>query len=119
MMTLGDPGAQGANKNAFNRRLEDVGWALFLIMIGTLLLVPDEQIPQGTWLVGTGVIMLGINAVRYLNGIRVNGFTIVLGALALAAGLGDLLGVTLPLFALFLILMGASLILKPLVERKA
>jgi len=112
------PSNQDAQKNALNKRLEAIGWALFLIMIGGIWLVPDEQIPQGVWLIGAGLIMLGLNGFRYLNGIKMSGFTIVLGVLALAAGLGGVFGVKLPLFAILLILIGASIILKPLIEKK-
>jgi hypothetical protein len=106
-------------KTALNKRLEDIGWALFLIMIGCIWLVPDEQIPQGTWLIGAGLIMLGLNGARYLNGIKVSGFTMLLGMVALAAGLGSLVGVELPLFAVFLILIGASIILRPLFGKRS
>ena len=70
----------------FNRRLEETGWALFLIMIGALLLLPEGLVPDGTWLVGTGLIMIGMNVVRHLHGLRVSGFTAVLGLVALAGG---------------------------------
>ena len=109
---------QDTQKGVLNKRLEAIGWGLFLIMIGGIWLVPDEQVPQGTWLIGAGLIMLGLNGVRYLNGIKMSGFTIVLGILALAAALGGLFGVKLPLFAVLLILIGASIILKPLIEKK-
>lgn len=110
-------GDQGARNIALNKRIEEIGWGLFLIMIGVIWLVPDAQVPQGIWLIGAAAIMLGINAVRYLNGIRMSSFTIALGLLALVAGLGSLFGLKLPLFAILLILIGASIILKPLFEK--
>jgi hypothetical protein len=110
-------GGPTAQKGTLNRRLEDIGWALFLIMIGTLLLMPKGGVPQGTWLIGTGLIMLGVNAVRRVNGIAMNGFTIVLGAFALVAGLGGFFGVDLPLLAAFLILMGVIILLRPMLRR--
>ncbi len=108
---------EDTQKSALNKRLEAIGWGLFLIMMGVIWLVPDEQVPQGTWLIGAGLIMLGVNGVRYLKGIKMSGFTIVLGILALAAGLGGLFGVK-PLIAILLILIGASIILKPRIEKK-
>lgn len=109
---------QDTQKAALNKRLESIGWGLFLIMIGGIWLVPDEQVPEGTWLIGAGLIMLGLNAARYLNGIRMSGFTIVLGILALASGLSDFAGIDLPLFPILLILIGASILLKPVFERR-
>ena len=64
-----------------------------------------------------GLILLGVNVVRQFNGIAMHWFSIALGILALAGGLAGFLGVELPLFALFLILAGASIILKPFLEK--
>ncbi len=108
---------QDAQKSALNKRLEAIGWGLFLIIIGGIWLVPNEQVPQGTWLIGAGLIMLGINGVRYLKGIKTSSLTIVLGILALFAGLGGLFGVK-PLVAILLIIIGAGIILKPLIAKK-
>ena len=99
-----------------SKRLDDIGWALFLIMIGAIWLIP--AVPEGTWLVGAGLILLGINGVRALNGVKMSGFGIVLGVLALAAGLGGLAGVKVPVFAILFILIGASITLRPLVGKK-
>ena len=99
-----------AEQRALNKRLEALGWGLFLVMIGGLWLVPGELVREGTWLIGVGVIMLGLNAARFLNKIKMSWFTIVLGVLALAAGLGDYVGVDLPLIPILLVLVGASII---------
>lgn len=102
--------SEDAAKRALNKRLEAVGWGLFLIMIGGLALVPDEMIREGTWLIGVGVIMLGLNLARYMNRIKMSRFTIVLGIIALVIGLGDYFGVDLPLIPILLILVGASIV---------
>ncbi len=107
-----------AQKKNLEHRLDSIGWALFLIMIGGLWLMPDGIVPEGTWLVGVGVIMLGISAVRYSNGINVSSFTVVLGIIALCSGASGFFGVELPWFPILLILIGASSIFKVLVEQK-
>lgn len=101
---------QQRGKWLLNRRLERIGWGLFLIMIGGLWLVPDEWFPEGTWLIGVGLIMLGLNSARYLSGIAMSKSTIILGILALAAGLAAFFGVPLPLLPILLILIGADII---------
>jgi hypothetical protein len=100
-----------------NKRLDEIGWGIFLIMIGTIWLVPS--VPQGTWLVGTGVLLLLLNAYRYVRNLAWSGLSTILGVLVLAAGLSEMSGVTLPLFAIFLVVAGASLIVKPLVTQHA
>ncbi|HWO00834.1 MAG TPA: hypothetical protein VNS63_16360 [Blastocatellia bacterium] len=109
---------QSTRDNSLNKRLEEIGWGLFLILIGVILLVPDVQAPQGIWLLAAALILLGLNAFRYLNGIKMSGFTISLGVLALAAGLGSIFGMKLPLFAILLVLVGASVIFKQLFAKK-
>ena len=103
---------------ALNKRLETVGWGLFLIMLGGFAFIPHEQIPQGAWSVGVGVIMLGLNATRYYYGIKMSGFTTFLGIFALISGIGELLGLYDLDGALLLIILGAYLILKPWFEKK-
>lgn len=110
---------QDTQQSGLDKRLEDLGWGLFLMMIGCLLLVPDRLVPQGVWLIGTGLIMLGINGVRYLNGIKMSSFTLVLGLFALIAGFGELFSLKLPLFAIFLIFIGISIIFKPLLAKNS
>lgn len=73
--------------------------------------------PEGTWLIGIGLIMLGLNVARRLNDIEPSGFTIVLGVIALLAGTGDFLGVDLPVFPILLILLGAQIIYKAFFTR--
>jgi hypothetical protein len=99
--------------SALDRRLDDLGWGMFLVMTGTLWLMPAGSVPEGTWLVGTGVLLLGLNAIRRANDIPIHALTAILGVLALLAGLGTLVGVTLPLFAICLILVGGAIILRP------
>ena len=98
---------------ALNKRLESIGWGLFLIMLGGFALVPDETLPKGIWSIGIGVIMLGLNATRYFNGIKMSGFTTFLGILALVGGITELIGFTSLEGALLLIILGAYLIVKP------
>jgi hypothetical protein len=101
-------------QRAVSRRLDELAWASFLILIGAIWLLPAGTVPEGTWLVGAGLILLGINAVRSLKGIKVSGFAIVLGVLALVAGLGHFAGVKVPVFAILFIVIGASIILRSL-----
>lgn len=106
-------------KANLNKRLEDSSWGFFLLMIGTLLLLPSELVPNGAWLIGAGIIMLGLNCIRYVNDIRVSRFTVVLGVIALLVGLASFLGLRPPLFAIFLALIGLSIIVRSLIPPKS
>ncbi len=91
-------------------KYEKIGWGLFLVMLGAIWLFPDSIVPEGTFMFGVGIILLGINFVKYTKGYRVNGFTIFLGVVALVAGLSSLLGRPVDIFPLILILWGVSII---------
>ena len=106
-------------KAELDARLGDIGWAVLLITVGTIWLLPEKQVPQGSWLIAAGLILLGLNAVRYFNGIRMSGFSLILGTLVLLAGIGAFFAWHLPLFAIALIVIGACMLFKPLVERKS
>jgi hypothetical protein len=110
--------SEDARKRNLNNRLDDIGWGLLLIVTGGTWLVPDERIPDGSWLIGVGLIMLGLNAIRFFNGMKIGRFSTVLGILALCAGLWSVFAVRLPLFPLLFILMGASIIVRSLVQQK-
>jgi hypothetical protein len=105
-------------KKALNKRLESIGWGLFLIMLGGFGLVPSEQVPKGVWSIGVGVIMLGLNATRYYYGIKMSGFTTFLGILSLLGGVAQLLGMHSLDGALLLIILGVYLLLKPWFEER-
>lgn len=104
---------QTTNKVILDKRLDDIGWGLLLLLTGITFLMPGWAVPANIWLLGFGLILLGLNLIRRLNGIEMHGFSIALALLALAGGLAGFLGLELPLFALFLILVGASIALKP------
>lgn len=108
-----------ARKLAFNERLEAFGWAALLITVGTIWLLPDGRVPRGSWLIAAGAILLGLNAIRYLNGIRMTGFSLVAGVVALFAGLGAYFNWDLPLFPIVLIAIGVCMLVMPLLEKKS
>ncbi len=105
-----------SQQSTLDHQFERVSWALFLIMIGGLAFVPG--VPGGTWLIGTGLIMLGLNAARYMNNIRLSKVTIVVGILALVFGVAELVGTPLPVFPLLLILIGATILWRTAFERE-
>ena len=109
---------QAPQKKALDQRLDAIGWGLFLIMIGGLWLAPEGMVPEGTWLIGTGVIILGLMCIRYLNGINVNAFWLIVGVIALAFGISDVFGLDVPVLPILLIIIGVHILLKPLLKKK-
>lgn len=108
MTTQGD---ETTRKLALDQRLEGFGWAALLITIGTLWLLPEHRVPQGSWLIAAGIILLGLNAIRSLNHIRMSGFSLVVGTVALIVGLAGFFGMNVPIFAIALIVIGLGILL--------
>jgi hypothetical protein len=108
MQTIGDT----PEKRRLGKRIEEVAWALFLVMTGTLWLAPSGWIPEGTWLAGAGLILLGLNAARHFYGLGLQGFGIVAGIAALIGGVGRILGRNFLFIPILLIAWGAAMIIK-------
>ena len=95
-----------------SKRLDEIALALALIMTGALWLAPKAMFPEGTWLVGVGLILLGLNAARRIRGVKTSGFGIIVGLIASAGGIGRILGQDLPLVPILLIIFGVGLVVR-------
>jgi uncharacterized membrane protein len=109
---------QDPQKATLNKRLERIGWGLFLVMLGGFILVPGDQVPKGLWSIGVGVIMLGLNTARYFNGIKMSGFTTFLGIVSLISGILQIAGMDMLEGGFLLIILGAYLLLKPWFDKR-
>lgn len=105
-------------KAALNKKMESVAWGCFLIMLGCFMFVPEEIIKGGWWSIGVGLIMLGLNAARYLNGLRMSGFTTFLGVVSVIGGILDLVALPGTNGAILLIVLGGYLIFKPYFDKR-
>ena len=105
-------------KAALNKRMEGIAWGCFLIMLGGFMFIPDTVVAKGVWSIGVGAIMLGLNLARYLNHIKMSGFTTFLGILAVLSGIFELFTAQSYDGALLLIILGAYLLLKPWFEKQ-
>ena len=110
MKESGAPDRSGDRRHG--QRLDEIAMALVLIMTGGLWLAPKAMFPEGTWLAGLGLILLGLNAARRIRGLKTSGFGIIVGLIAFAAGIGRIIGQELPLIPILLIILGAGLILR-------
>jgi hypothetical protein len=108
---------QDPEKAALNKRFEGIAWGCFLILwAGSMFwkaIAPGSPLPEGLWSIGVGLIFLGLNAARYINKIRMSGFTTFLGILSVLGGVVQLFGVKGVEGAFLLLILGAYLILKP------
>ncbi len=94
-----------------NRNIETFAWGALFVWWGITLLI---QFPAGVGLLGVGLILLGANAARYFQGIRISVFSTCIGVLALIWGGLELAGTVLPsefpVFAILLIALGVTMV---------
>ena len=110
------------SKKTLSRYLETIAWGAIFIWWGVSELIGSD----GILLVGIGVILLGVNAIRALRGIPTRRLSITLGILALIWGGLELtetalhLPFELPVFAVLLIVLGIIWLVPALIHmRKA
>lgn len=72
------------NIQILNRKYETVAWGLLAILWGITILF--DFIPFGFGVLGTGLVVLGINVVRSVNNIPANNDNTAFGVLMLAWG---------------------------------
>ena len=111
------------NTRTLNRNLETMAWGALFIWWGITELF--QFLPHGTGAIGIGLIFLGLNVARWLNGIPTSGFSTMLGILALVLGGLELassamrLPFELPVFAILLIVLGAIMLARELLSHNA
>jgi hypothetical protein len=101
--------------------LEKIAWSALFIWWG-LSFIP-HFLPNGLDAAGTGVILLGVNAVRLGLGKRPNGFSTAAGILCLVWGALDMMSSVLhlpykpPVFAVLLVVLGIIVLVSAFIRR--
>ena len=93
-------------RTALSDRVDTLGWGLLFVAIGAVSLLP--AMPDGAWLIAAGLVMLGASAARAWLRLPVSGVTVVVGIVALAAGVFTVAGLTTEVGPLVLIVLGAG-----------
>jgi hypothetical protein len=107
-------------KKTINRQMARVAWGSLLIWWGVVIMIDPLTIGIGA--MGTGMILLGINAFRWLKGIPTRQRTTQIGMIALVWGALDqaryMLGLPAGLsFALLLVVNGLAMLFAPILAR--
>jgi len=98
------------------KKFDAAGWALFFIWVGVTWLA-DFGI--GIGLLGVAAITLGMQGLRKVYGVPVEGFWILVGLGFAVAGLWQWLDIQLPLAPLVLIGVGISLLFWRVLPKKS
>ncbi len=111
------------NKQTLNRNFDIMAWGAFFIWWGVT--EAFKTLPVGLGAVGLGLILLGLNAARALNGVPTSGFTLALGLITLGLGGFDLVKAALhlpwdvPVFAITLTLLGVVFLARAVLANRS
>jgi hypothetical protein len=89
-------------------RVDSFGWGLLFVSVGATGLIPD--LPEGSWLIAAGIVMLGASAARGQLRLPVRVVTVAVGGVALAAGIGVAAGLAAATGPIVLIVLGLVLV---------
>ncbi len=96
-------------------QIESVAWAVFFIWVGIALFA---ALPWGGFILGVSVRVLGAQYARWRTGQPVEAFWLICGGLFLVTAFWSLFGLSTPLVPLLIILFGAWLLGKALLEAR-
>ena len=99
---------EATTRAAISDRVDTIGWGLLFVAIGAVSLMP--AMPDGAWLIAAGIVLLGASVVRAWMGLGAYGTTIVVGVVALSAGIFTIAGLTTEVGPLVLIVLGLALV---------
>ncbi len=105
------PNNRATATNAVGRILDDLGWGALFITVGVFWLMPTGRLPQGSWMIAVGIVILAFSAARYFHRIRVSGCALAAGVVALAAGIGAAFGINLPAIPIAMVVAGVCMLL--------
>jgi len=109
------------NTRKFNFDLDAIAWGAFFILWGITGIF--KSLPDGIGTIGIGLILIGLNAIRFWKGRPTSSFTITFGVFALLLGGLELartllhLSFELPIFAILLIALGIIVLVRELMKK--
>ena len=105
---------EGSAAAALGDRVDTLGWGLLFVVVGVVSLVPS--MPDGSWLIAAGLVILIVSAARAWLGVPIRGAALVVGLVALSAGVFTVLGLEGAIGPFVLVVLGLSVIVGSLVR---
>lgn len=99
------------NVAAMQARLSALGWGLFFVWVGVVMLL---DFGSAIGALGVGIITLGVQVVRKLFGLALEGFWVAVGVVFAAGGIWALYEINLPLVPVLLVVAGVILLISAL-----
>lgn len=103
-----------ATGSTFGRAIDSIGWALFFMWVGIVLLT---NLSWTASLIGTAAIILAVQATLFFRGERLDAFMAAVGVVLLIGAATDMYGSVWSLFPALLIVIGIAMLADTLRSR--
>lgn len=107
---MGDVDKVKRRRDPVEKRYSDIGWAIFLILAGSVIMLPHALVPEGFLWIAAGVIMLGYRSAVVAKGIDASIALVFAGVAFVAIGISDFIDFDIDVFPLLLIVGGVVLL---------
>ncbi|MDD3803076.1 MAG: hypothetical protein PHW02_01650 [bacterium] len=102
-------------KKSFGNLIDSLAWAAFFIMTGVLWLLPGSFVPNGSWLIATGAILIAANLIKNFGGVKsTSGY--FFGTLFTLFGIMKMVDAPFQFMPIFFIAVGSFTIISGLLE---
>jgi hypothetical protein len=105
---------EGSAASALGDRVDTVGWGLLFVVVGVVSLIP--AMPDGAWLIGAGLVILLMSGARAWLGLPIRGAAVVVGIVALSAGVFTVIRLDEAIGPFVLVVIGLSVIVGRIVR---
>lgn len=98
------------HRDPIEKRYSNIGWAIFLILAGAVMLLPHILVPEGFLWIAAGVIMLGYRSAVAAKGIEAPMALVFAGIAFVAIGVSEFIDFDVDIFPILLIVGGVVLL---------
>lgn len=106
------------NRNPIEKRYSNIGWAIFLILAGAVMLLPHVLVPEGFLWIAAGVIMLGYRSAVVAKGVDAPMALVFAGVAFVAIGISEFVDFDVDIFPVLLIVGGVVLLGRAMSSRE-
>ncbi len=118
MSEVEQSGSRRRGRSAIEKRYSNIGWAIFLILAGAVMLLPHVLVPEGFLWIAAGVIMLGYRSAVATRGIKAPTALVFAGIAFIAIGVSEFVDFNIDVVPLLLIIGGVVLLGRAMSSRE-
>jgi hypothetical protein len=97
-------------KDPVAQRYSTIGWAIFLILAGAVMLLPHALVPEGFLWIAAGVILIAYRGAVAARGIASSFGLVIAGVAFIVIGASDFINFNIDIFPVVLIVCGVVLL---------